>query len=94
MATSVEYLGHKIGAKGRYTLEHKVEAIQKAPNPKNTQQLKSFLSLVSYYGKFVPYLSSLLHPLNQLLILLHVLAQLVNGVYIVHPWITLPPTFK
>ena len=67
MAPSVEYLGHKIDAKGRYTSERKVEAIQKAPAPKNTQKLKSFLGLVHYYGKFVPHLSSLLHPLNQLL---------------------------
>jgi len=44
-----------------------VEAIQKAPTPKNVQQLKSFLGLVQYYGKFIPHLSSLLHPLNQLL---------------------------
>ena len=67
MAPSVKNLGHKIDAKGRYTSERKVEAIQKAPAPKNTQQLKSFLGLVHYYGKFVPHLSSLLHPLNQLL---------------------------
>ena len=36
MATSVEYLGHKIDAKIRHTSECKVEAIQKAPVPKNT----------------------------------------------------------
>ena len=31
------------------------------------QQLRSFLGLLHYYGKFLPNLSSLLHPLNQLL---------------------------
>ena len=67
MAASVEYLGHKVDANGIHTSDHKVEAIQQAPIPKNTKQLKSFLGLVHYYGKFIPHLSSLLHPLNQLL---------------------------
>ena len=78
MATPVEYLGHKIDAKGRHTLERKVKAIRKTPVPKNTQQLKSFLGLVHYYGKFVPHLSSLLHPLNQLL------KPMLNGLGVIH----------
>ena len=44
-----------------------MEAIAKAPRPKNQQQLKSFLGLLQYYGKFLSNLSSLLHPLNNLL---------------------------
>ena len=67
MATLVVYLGHKVDATGIHTSQRKVEAIQKAPTPKNVQQLKSFLGLVQYYGKLIPHLSSLLHPLNQLL---------------------------
>ena len=53
MAASVEYLGHKVDANGIHTSDRKVEAIQQAPIPKNTQQLKSFLGLVHYYGKFI-----------------------------------------
>ena len=45
----------------------KVEAIRDAPVPRNTQELKSFLGILHYYDKFMPNLSSLLHPLNQLL---------------------------
>ena len=67
VATSVEYLGHKIDTKRKHTLEHKVEAIQNLLTPKNTQQLKSFLGLVHYYGKFVSYLLLLIHPFNRLL---------------------------
>ena len=67
VATSVEYLGHKIDTKRKHTLEHKVEAIQNLLTPKNTQQLKSFLGLVHYYGKFVSYLLLLIHPFNWLL---------------------------
>lgn len=67
MESSVEYLGHRIDASGIHTTTQKVEAILKAPIPQNTQQLRSFLGLLHYYGKFLPNLSSLLHSLNQLL---------------------------
>jgi len=52
MCNSGEYLGYKIDAKGLHTTPIKVEAIQQAPHPKNIQQLRSFLGLVHYYGKF------------------------------------------
>ena len=63
---SVEYLGHRIDSSGVHTTK-KVEAILNAPRPCNVQQLRSFLGLLHYYGKFMSNLSSLLHPLNQLL---------------------------
>ena len=44
-----------------------MEAIQKAPSPKNVQELRSFLGLLNYYGKFIPNLASLIRPLNSLL---------------------------
>ena len=47
---SVKYLGHSVNVQGLYTLPSKVEAILKAPDPKN-QQLRSFLGLHNY-GKF------------------------------------------
>ena len=64
---TVEYLGHQISAEGLHTTPKKAEAIQAAPAPKNIQQLRSFLGLLHYYGKFIPDLASLVHPLNQLL---------------------------
>ena len=39
----------------------------KAPKLCDVQQFRSFLGLLHYYGKFMLSLSSLLHPLNQLL---------------------------
>ena len=65
---SVEFLGHCIDASGVSTSAKKVEAVQKTPAPRNVQELCSFLGLVHYYGKFIPNLSSLLQPLNQLLL--------------------------
>ena len=67
MANSVEYLGHIIDHKGLHTLPQKVAAIQDAPAPSNQQQLRSLLGLLHYYGKFIPNLATLLHPMNQLL---------------------------
>ena len=46
---SVEYLGHRISADGVQPTPEKVEAIQKAPVPKDVSQLKSFLGVVNYY---------------------------------------------
>ena len=67
LATTVEYLGHKVDATGVHTLSSKVAAITKAPKPRNIQELRSFLGLIHYYHKFLPNLSTLLHPLNDLL---------------------------
>ena len=63
----VEFLGHRLSGSGVSTSSKKVEAVQLAPVPTNVQQLRSFLGMVNYYGKFIPNLSSILHPLNALL---------------------------
>ena len=64
---SVEYLGHRIDAQGVHTFEKKLKAIVEAPKPPNVQELHSFLGLLNYYAKFISNLSSILHPLNNLL---------------------------
>ena len=46
-------------------LEDKVKAVLDVPSPQNVRELK--LYLLSYYGKFLPDLSSVLAPLYQLL---------------------------
>ena len=65
---SVEFLGHQIDSEGIHTTSGKVEAISQAPRPINQPQIHSFLGLTQYYGKFVPNLSTLLHPLNSLIV--------------------------
>ena len=57
MLPSVEYLGHRISAAGLQLTDSKVKALKEAPVPRNVSQLKSFLGLLNYYGKFVPNLS-------------------------------------
>ncbi|XP_064462350.1 uncharacterized protein K02A2.6-like [Ornithodoros turicata] len=51
---SVKYLGHEIDGKGiRPTKEH-IEAIAKASRPRNLTELKAFLGLLNYCGRFLP----------------------------------------
>ena len=64
---SVEYLGHRIDSEGLHPTEEKKEAILQAPEPENLQQLRSFLELLNYYGKFISNLATLLQPLHRLL---------------------------
>ena len=56
---SVEYLGHNISEAGLQTADSKVEAIVRAPAPKNLTEL--------CYGKFLPNLATFLLPLYALL---------------------------
>ena len=44
-----------------------VQAVKAAPTPRNVSELKSYLGLLTYYGKFLPNLSTRLQPLYQLL---------------------------
>ena len=64
---SVEYLGHVVDAEGIHPTTEKLEAISEAPSPTNVTELRSFLRLLNYYGKFIPNASTVLHPLNELL---------------------------
>ena len=67
MKDKVEFLGHRVDAEGLHITTDKLEAIQKTPAPKDVQELRSFLGLLNYYGKFLPNLATTLYPLNTLL---------------------------
>ena len=67
MKNSVKYLGYIIDADSLHTAPDKVDAIKTPPTPENLHQLRSFLRLVNYDGKFLPALSTTTHPLNQLM---------------------------
>ncbi|KAJ8333939.1 hypothetical protein SKAU_G00412580 [Synaphobranchus kaupii] len=64
---SLEYLGHVIDARGLHTSPEKVRAMVDAPAPTNVSQLRSFLGIINYYGRFIHNLSAILNPLNALL---------------------------
>ena len=64
---SIKYLEHKISAEEIQLTEEKKRAILEAPTPQNMQQLRSFLGLLNYNGKFLPHLTSTLAPVYCLL---------------------------
>ena len=67
MSESVDYLGHGVDAAGLHPLPDKVQAVKDAPTPTNVAELRSYLGLLTYYGKFLPNLATLLNPLYKLL---------------------------
>ena len=67
MEDTVEYLGHLIDANGLHATDSKLKAIRDAPQPKNVQELRAFLGLLNYYGRFIPNRATLTKPLTRLL---------------------------
>lgn len=63
----LQFLGHVISKRGISATPEKVKAVLEAPVPINKKQLRAFTGMVTYYGKFLPELSTVLFPLNQLL---------------------------
>ena len=52
MVAQVTYCGYRISGSGVEAVKDKVEAIQKAPEPQNVSQLRSFLGMLNYYHQF------------------------------------------
>lgn len=67
MQKSVTYMGCVISASGISPTEEKIEAIKQVSCPENSTQLRAFLGMINYHGKFIRNLSTILQPLNQLL---------------------------
>ncbi|GFR61087.1 polyprotein [Elysia marginata] len=67
MQQDVTFLGYHLNKHGIHPLDEKIKAIRDAPTPRNTQELRSFLGLINYYGKFIPNVTKLLAALNLLL---------------------------
>ena len=67
LVPEVKYLEHKISNQGIEPTKEKVKAVTKASVPRNISELKAFIRLVNYYGKFLPNLAIVLSPLYSLL---------------------------
>ena len=63
----VKYLGHVVDGTGIHPNEDKVRAIKEAPVPKDITQLRAFVSLINYYGKFIPQVATYMAPLYKLM---------------------------
>jgi transposase InsO family protein len=63
---SVEYLGHTLSREG-ICKGPKVDAVLQMPPPTDASTVRAFMGSVQFYGKFIPDLSTLGAPLNQLM---------------------------
>jgi len=64
---TVRYLGYLISANGIQPDSARIQSIHSVRIPENTKELRSFLGLVNYYGKFVKNLYQLKAPFEVLL---------------------------
>lgn len=64
--TSVNFMGHTLSEQGILPMNAKISAIQSFRQPHNTAEMRSFLGLVNYVGKFIPNLSEMSYPLRQM----------------------------
>ena len=60
-------MGHVISTDGIKPDPVKVSAVVNMSSPQNKEELRSFLGLMNYSGKFIPNLADLTAPLRQLL---------------------------
>ena len=64
--SSVKFLGHIISAEGITADPEKVKAIVCARTPSNVSELRGFLGLVQYVGRYVPDVATVAAPLREL----------------------------
>ncbi|XP_011883681.1 PREDICTED: uncharacterized protein K02A2.6-like [Vollenhovia emeryi] len=67
LMNEIHYCGYVIDKNGLRKEADKVEAISKMRRPSDITELRSFLGMIHYYDRFIPNLSSVLQPLNNLL---------------------------
>jgi len=63
---SVVFLGFIVNKNGVHVNPEKIKVIQEWPTPQNVGDVRNFCGLASFYRRFVPNLSSLALPLNEL----------------------------
>lgn len=66
-ASRIEFLGHELSNEGFRPTESKIDAIRSFREPRNVSELRSFLGLITYIGRFIPHLADKTEPLRVLL---------------------------
>ena len=64
---SITFVGHIISEKGMSTDPQKVEAITKLPSPASTKDVRRVLGMVQYLSRYIPNLTNIVQPLQNLL---------------------------
>ena len=66
-AREIEFLGHRVTAKGIQPLQKKVEAVRRFERPPTVKALQRFLGLVNFYQRFLPGIAAIMRPLTDAL---------------------------
>lgn len=64
--TEVKFLGYKLSGEGIEPSDEKISAIQRFRTPSTREEVRSFLGLVTYVGRFIPDLATINEPLRRL----------------------------
>lgn len=65
--SSIEFVGHALSSEGIRPMENKISAIASFRTPTNLSELRSFLGLVTYVGRFIPLLADKTEVLRNML---------------------------
>ncbi|XP_062600099.1 uncharacterized protein K02A2.6-like [Saccostrea cucullata] len=63
----IDFMGYVLSEHGIGIADSKVQAIRSARTPQSVSEVRSFLGLVNFAGRFIPNLSTVAEPLNRLL---------------------------
>lgn len=63
----MEFLGHVISSEGITVNKKKINAVENFPTPSSVKKVRSFVSLCSFYRKFIPCFAKIARPLYDLL---------------------------
>ena len=62
----MDFLGHRIDARGICLVNDKVTAIREFPVPTTLAGVRQFTGMVNHYRRFVSYCTDILQPLSDL----------------------------
>lgn len=62
----IKFLGHILSSDGIHPTDDKIKSIKQFRQPKSMEEVRIFLGLVNYVGKFIPNLATITEPLRNL----------------------------
>ncbi len=67
LMAKITFLGHTLDANGIHTMDDKISAIKKFPQPRTVENILSFIGLCGYYRPFIDGFAKRASPLTKLL---------------------------